>query len=126
MKVHSPLFVKFANEAKMQVTEIDVETLAQALQGETAPLLIDVREREEWQAGHIADAIHLSKGVLERDIEKQVPDCHTPMVLYCSGGYRSALAAYNLQRMGYQEVYSLKGGTSAWTAAGLDLIKPEA
>ena len=87
-------------------------------------VLIDVREDREWAEGHAAGAIHLSKGVIERDIESEIPDKSTTMVLYCGGGYRSALAADELQKMGYTNVISLDGGWRAWNQAGLPVEKP--
>ena len=82
-------------------------------------VLVDVREESEFAAGHAAGAVHLGKGVIERDIEKVIPDAETPLVLYCGGGFRSALAADNLQKMGYTSVISMDGGWRAWTQAGL-------
>ncbi|MBL8221269.1 MAG: sulfurtransferase [Bryobacterales bacterium] len=86
-------------------------------------VLIDTREESEWAAGHAAGAVHLSKGIIERDIERTVPEPGRRMVLYCGGGYRSALAADNLQKMGYTNVYSLAGGWRAWTEAGMQVEK---
>lgn len=121
MKTHSSSFIALAMTAKSNIKEIDIDMLKQQLQSPQAPILIDVREDTEWQSGHLPDAIHLSKGILERDVEKVIPDPQTPIVLYCSGGYRSALAADNLQKMGYKHVYSLLGGSSAWVNAGYPL-----
>lgn len=119
MKTHFPLFLSLANEAKAHVKEIDVNEANHCLiDGKT--IFIDVRETQEWEAGHLPNAIHLSKGVIERDIEKTIPDTQTPLVLYCSGGYRSAIAALNIQKMGYKEVCSMKGGTTAWLAEGYE------
>jgi rhodanese-related sulfurtransferase len=117
-KDHSPEFVALVDDAKQRVREIEVdEVLARQRAGDRF-LLVDVREDREWEAGHAAGATHLGRGVIERDIRRAVPDKATPLVLYCGGGFRSALAADNLQRMGYTEVRSLAGGWSAWQARG--------
>jgi rhodanese-related sulfurtransferase len=108
---HNPAFEAICEAARAQVTEIDVETLRQQ-KGQWR--LIDVREDNEWQAGHIAGAEHLGRGILERDIDKRYPSVDEPLVLYCGGGYRSALAAVNLQEMGYCNVRSLAGGIRRW------------
>jgi rhodanese-related sulfurtransferase len=111
----SPGFVAICTEAKKNVTEITREQMqAKKDNGETV-VLVDVREDNEWEKGHIPDAIHIGKGVIERDIEKQIPDQATQVVLYCGGGSRSALAAENVQRMGYTNVASLIGGYRGWT-----------
>ena len=116
---HSPEFLKLVNDAKSRVRETDIAGYKKMLaQGEKV-LLIDTREDSEWAAGHAAGALHLSKGIIERDIEAKVPDKQTPMVLYCGGGFRSALAADNLQKMGYQNAISLDGGWRAWQQSGL-------
>ena len=116
---HSPGFLKLVNEAKARIQQTDMEGYQQMLASGERPLLIDTREDNEWQAGHAAGSIHLSKGVIERDIETKVPDKGTKMVLYCGGGYRSALAADALRRMGYTNVISLDGGWRAWQQAGM-------
>ena len=116
---HSPEFLKLVNDAKSRIRETDIAGYKKMLaQGEKV-LLIDTREESEWAAGHAAGALHLSKGIIERDIEAKVPDKQTPMVLYCGGGFRSALAADNLQKMGYQNAISLDGGWRAWQQSGL-------
>ena len=107
-------FSRLVAEARQRVRPISVSALRQGLASDSALRLIDVREESEWAAGHIAGAIHLGRGVLERDIEGIVPDVRTPIVLYCGGGARSVLAAESLQRMGYSLVYSLEGGYRAW------------
>jgi rhodanese-related sulfurtransferase len=120
-KPHKPGFLALVNDAKSRVQEVDiVEYQKMPRDGH---LLIDVREDNEWAAGHAAGAIHLSKGIIERDIETQVPDPATKMVLYCGGGYRSALAADALRKMGYRDVISLDGGWRAWNEAGLPVAK---
>ena len=102
-----------------RVHEIDIEKYRHMLADGTPHLLIDVREESEFAAGHAKGAVHLSKGIIERDIETTVPDHATPMVLYCGGGYRSALAADNLQKMGYTKILSLDGGWRAYKDSGL-------
>jgi rhodanese-related sulfurtransferase len=108
-------------DAKSRIEEIDIAAY-QALPCE-GHLLIDVREDHEWAAGHAAGAIHMSKGTIERDIEGSVPDTSTKMVLYCGGGYRSALVADALRKMGYRNAISLDGGWRAWNEAGLPVAK---
>lgn len=122
-KNHSEAFLKIVDDAKSRVQEIDIETYKQMHASGEPHQLIDVREESEFQAGHAAGAKHLSKGVIERDIEKAVPDPDTKLVLYCGGGFRSALAADNLQKMGYRNVISLDGGWRAIEASGLPLEK---
>ena len=116
---HSPGFLKLVNEAKSRIRETDIEGFKGMLANGEKPLLVDTREESEWAAGHAAGAVHISKGVIERDIEAKVPDKKTPMVLYCGGGFRSALAAEALQKMGYTNVISLDGGWRAWQQSGL-------
>ena len=119
--VHSPSFLAIVDDAKSRVKQIDIEGY-KAVQGE-AHVLVDVREDNEWAAGHAAGAIHLGKGIIERDIEAKVPDKHTRLVLYCGGGFRSALAAENLQKMGYTNVFSMDGGIRGWRDRGYPLAK---
>ena len=116
---HSPEFLKLVNDAKSRIRETDIAGYKKMLAQDEKVLLIDTREDSEWAAGHAAGALHLSKGIIERDIEAKVPDKQTPMVLYCGGGFRSALAADNLQKMGYQNAISLDGGWRAWQQSGL-------
>lgn len=120
-KQHNPEFLKLVNDAKARVREVDVEGYRKMAHKDHA--LIDVREDNEWTAGHAAGAVHLGKGVIERDIETKIPDKSTTMVLYCGGGFRSALAAEALQKMGYTNVISLDGGWRAWNEAGLPVEK---
>jgi len=111
---HTPGFLKIVTDAKSRVRECTLaDVQARRAAGETF-LLIDVREESEYAAGHIPGSLHLGKGVIERDIETKIPDTSTPMVLYCGGGFRSALAADNLQKMGYTQVISMDGGMRAW------------
>lgn len=113
---HTEGFLKLVDDAKARVREVEVaQTLARLREGAR---LIDVREDREWQRGHAAGAEHMGRGIIERDIETTVPDHNAELILYCGGGYRSALAADNLQRMGYTNVYSLAGGWKAWQDAG--------
>lgn len=116
---HSPGFLSLVADAKTRVRETTVEELPR-LPGH---VLVDVREDHEWVEGRAAGALHLGRGILERDVEKAIPDKRATIVLYCGGGYRSALSADNLQRMGYTNVLSLAGGWKAWVAAGLPTEK---
>ena len=112
---HTPEFLKIAEDARSRVKEISVaETIEKVENGTT---LIDVREDNEWEAGHAKDAIHIGRGVIERDIIGKIPDKNQELILYCGGGYRSALAADNLQKMGYTNVFSMIGGWTAWKEA---------
>lgn len=118
-KRHSPGFLNLVQDAKTRVKECTVADVKRRLDAGEKFTLVDVREESEYAAGHAAGAIHLSKGVIERDVETKVPDKATPLVLYCGGGFRSALAADNLQKMGYTNVISMDGGWRGWTQAGL-------
>ncbi|MEZ6131914.1 MAG: rhodanese-like domain-containing protein [Planctomycetaceae bacterium] len=118
-KDHSRRFLDIVNSARSQITECTVQDVAARQAAGDAFVLVDVREESEFAASHVPDAIHLGKGVIERDIEKTIPDVDSPIVLYCGGGYRSALAAVNLQQMGYNNVISMDGGFSGWKEAGL-------
>ncbi len=121
VKHHSPGFLALVQDAKKRIREIDIEEYKRLLAAGDAGQLVDVREDHEFEAAHAAGAIHLSKGIIERDIEKMFPDKQTRLVLYCGGGYRSALATDNLQKMGYTNVISLDGGWRAIEASGLPL-----
>jgi rhodanese-related sulfurtransferase len=120
---HAPGFLKVVNDAKTRVKESDVREIKARLDGGEKLILVDTREESEWAHGHLPNAIHLGKGVIERDIEKQVPDKAAPLVLYCGGGFRSALAADNLQKMGYTNVISMDGGWRGWNEAGFPTTK---
>jgi rhodanese-related sulfurtransferase len=121
---HSPEFLKLVNEAKSRVKQIDIEGYKKMAAAREPHTLVDTREESEWTAGHVKGAAHMSKGVIERDIEEKVPDKKATLVLYCGGGFRSALAADNLQKMGYQNVISLDGGWRALKESGLELTEP--
>jgi rhodanese-related sulfurtransferase len=121
VKHHTEGFLAIVNDAKQRIHEIDIETYKTLLATGQAGQLVDVREDHEWEAAHAAGAIHLSKGIIERDIETTFPDKNTKLVLYCGGGYRSALATDNLQKMGYTNVISLDGGWRAIEVSGLPL-----
>ena len=119
MAKHSPRFMKLCDEAKGRVKETTVQEVKQRMdRGDRDFTLVDVREESEWSAGHIPGATHLGKGVIERDIEQKVPDVDREIVLYCGGGFRSALAAENLEKMGYTNVISMDGGWRGWKEAG--------
>jgi rhodanese-related sulfurtransferase len=120
-KTHNPAFLKLVNDAKSRIKQVDIDQYKK-LSGDDH-ILIDTREDSEWAAGHAAGALHLGKGVIERDIESAVPDKNKTLVLYCGGGYRSALAADALQTMGYTNAISLDGGWRAWNDAGLPIEK---
>lgn len=120
-KTHNPGFLALVNDAKSRVQQIDIEKYKAMAASSDPPLLVDVREDTEWAAGHASGAIHLGKGIIERDIETQVPDKNTRLVLYCGGGFRSALAADALQKMGYAHAISLDGGWRAIQSSGLPI-----
>jgi rhodanese-related sulfurtransferase len=116
---HSPNFLKLVNEAKTRVKETNVPEVKRRIGEGEKFLLVDVREDNEWAKGHLPGAVHMGRGIIERDIEQRVPDTTTKLVLYCGGGFRSALVADNLQKMGYTNVESMDGGWRGWTEAGL-------
>jgi rhodanese-related sulfurtransferase len=118
---HNPAFVKFVEEVRNQIQECQVESVKQQQEEKNSHFLVDVREDHEVKTGIIPGAIHLSKGILERDIESTIPDKQATIILYCGGGYRSVLAAANLQKMGYTGVWSMEGGIRAWKEAGYPL-----
>ena len=121
--VHSPQFLKLVNESKAKVKETNVADVKRRMDAGAKFLLVDVREDNEWANGHLPSAVHMGRGIIERDIETAVPDTGTKMVLYCGGGFRSALVADNLQKMGYLNVESMDGGWKGWLAAGLPTAK---
>ena len=118
-KQHNERFLALVNDAKSRVKEIDIAEYKRMKASAAPHQLVDVREDSEWDKGHAAGALHLGKGIIERDIESKVPDKGETLVLYCGGGFRSALAADALQNMGYKNVISLDGGWSAYSKAGL-------
>ena len=120
---HSPGFLKLANEAKKSVNEISVAEARAKLAANPKVVLLDVREDSEWHAGHAAEAVHLGKGILERDLEKMYPDPQTEIIMYCGGGFRSAMTCDAAQRMGYKNVHSLIGGYKGMAAAGWPMAK---
>ena len=121
---HSPGFLKLVDDAKSRVKEADYHEIKRRLDSREKLTLVDVREESEWARGRLPGAVHLSKGIIERDIEEAFPDKEAPLVLYCGGGFRSALAADNLQKMGYTNVISMDGGWRSWTQAGYPVEKP--
>lgn len=121
--IHSEGFLKLVNDAKTRVREISVSDTQARLANNQNVLLVDVREDDEWRDGHATGAKHLGKGIIERDIEQQVPDKNTELILYCGGGYRSALVADVLQRMGYTNAWSMAGGWKAWKNSGAPTTK---
>ena len=120
---HSPGFLRLVADARSRIREVTVADVERLRHSGARFELIDVREEEEWQRGHVPGARHLSKGIIERDIERAVPDRDTHLVLYCGGGFRSTLAADNLQKMGYTRVESMDGGWRGWTGAGLPVVR---
>ncbi len=117
-KSHAPGFLKIVQDAKARVRECTVDDVKSRLDAKDAFTLVDVREESEFAAGHLPGAVHIGKGVIERDIEKMVPDPATPLVLYCGGGFRSVLAGDALLKMGYTNVLSMDGGWSGWKQKG--------
>ena len=120
---HSPKFLQLVQDAKKRVKETNVHDVRRRIDAGEKFVLVDVREESEWAAGHLPKAIHLGKGVIERDIEQRVPDSAAKVILYCGGGFRSALVADNLQKMGYSNVESMDGGWKGWVDAGLPTAK---
>ena len=120
---HSPRFLKIVENAKQRIREVSVDDVKTKLDRGEKFVLVDVREESEWAKDHLPGAIHLGKGVIERDVEQRVSDLNAPVVLYCGGGYRSALAADNLQQMGYRNVLSMDGGIREWRGKGFPLSK---
>ena len=118
MKKHSPGFLALVNAAKGRVQECTAAQVVARVEAGDRPVIVDVREQSEFQAWHIAGAVYLGKGVIERDIEARIPDHGAEIILYCGGGFRSALAADALQQMGYTDVWSMDGGGRGWNAAG--------
>jgi len=122
-KAHSSAFLDLVNDAKSRIQQVNLDQYKAMRDSGDPHILVDTREDSEWQAGHAAGAIHLGKGIIERDIEKTVPDKSAKLVLYCGGGFRSALAADALAKMGYTNAISLDGGWKDWQAAGMPVEK---
>ena len=120
---HAEGFLRLVNEAKLRVKEENVQETKKRIDAGEKFLLVDTREESEWARGHLPGAVHLGKGVIERDIEKAIPDKNATIVLYCGGGFRSALAADNLQKMGYRNVISMDGGWRGWTEANFPVVR---
>ena len=120
---HSPRFLKIVEESRKRVREISVDEVKRRMDRGDKFLLVDVREESEYAKDHLPGAIHLGKGIIERDIEARVPDLSAEMILYCGGGFRSALAADNLQKMGYTNVLSMDGGIRGWREKSFPLTK---
>ena len=121
---HSPAFLAIVNDAKKRVKEADFRDIKKRLDAGEKMILVDTREDNEWAKGHIPGAVHLGRGIIERDVETTIPDKNATLVLYCGGGFRSALAADNLQKMGYKNVISMDGGWRGWKEAGLNVETP--
>ncbi|MGH9552677.1 MAG: rhodanese-like domain-containing protein [Terriglobales bacterium] len=117
--IHSPQFLKLVQETRPRVKETNVPEVKRRVDAGEKMILVDVREDHEWANGHLPGAVHLGRGIIERDIEHKFPDTATKLVLYCGGGYRSVLVADNLQKMGYTNVESMDGGWRGWIEAGL-------
>jgi rhodanese-related sulfurtransferase len=120
---HGPAFLRLVDSVRPRIRECSVDDVKRRLDAGERFHLVDVRERDEWDRGHLPGATHLSKGVIERDVEAAIPDPDADVVLYCGGGFRSALAAENLQRMGYRRVASMDGGWRGWTEAGHPVVR---
>lgn len=120
---HPPRFLKIVDDARSRIRETDVDTVKTRMDRGEKFLLVDVREESEFAKDHLPGAVHMGKGVIERDVEARVPELGTEMVLYCGGGFRSALAADNLQKMGYTKVISMDGGIRGWREKGYPLVK---
>jgi rhodanese-related sulfurtransferase len=123
MAKHSPRFEQLCRDTKMHVRELTVDDVKAKLDKKETFHLVDVREESEWATDHLPGAVHLGKGIIERDIEQSIPQLGASIVLYCGGGYRSALAADNLQRMGYTNVSSMDGGIRGWREKGYPLTR---
>ncbi len=125
MKQHTNQFLARVNDAKKRIQETNVNDVKARMDNKESFVLVDVREDSEWQNGHLPGAIHLGKGIIERDIERTIPDPNTHIVLYCGGGYRSALAADAISQMGYTNVTSMDGGFSGWCERGYPVTEPD-
>jgi rhodanese-related sulfurtransferase len=119
---HSPRFLKLVEDARTRIREVTVDEVKARLDRGDKFLLVDVREESEWARDHLPQAVHLGKGIIERDVEQRIPDLDAEIVLYCGGGFRSALAADNLQKMGYTNVWSMDGGIRTWREKNFPLV----
>ena len=124
MAQHSPGFLKVVNEAKAHIRECTIHDVKARLDRGEQFVFVDVREDHEWAVDHVRGAVHIGRGILERDVELKIPDHDAAIVLYCGGGFRSALSAWNLTKMGYTNVISMDGGIRAWREAGYPIAKP--
>lgn len=124
-KKHSPGFERICEAARKNIKEVSVQIVKKALDEKSDHILIDVREDHEWSEGHIPQAIHLGKGIIERDIEERIPNVDSNLILYCGGGYRSALAAESIKRLGYKNVQSMAGGFRSWKEQNLPILKDD-
>jgi len=120
---HSPRFLKIVEDSRQRIREISIDEVKQKLDKGEKFLLVDVREDNEWAKDHLPGAVHMGRGVIERDIEERVPDLESPMIFYCGGGFRSAMVADNLQKMGYTNVLSMDGGVRGWRERGYPFTK---
>jgi rhodanese-related sulfurtransferase len=120
-KKHSPGFERICEEARKNIKEVSIQDVKKELEKKSDFVLIDVREDHEWNEGHLPQAMHLGKGIIERDIEERIPNVNTNLILYCGGGYRSALAAESIKRIGYKNVQSMAGGFRSWKEAHLPI-----
>jgi rhodanese-related sulfurtransferase len=120
---HAPRFLKIVEESRKRVREISVDEVKKKLDAGEKFMLVDVREDNEWAKDHLPGAVHMGRGIIERDIEERVPDLGTSMIFYCGGGFRSAMVADNLQRMGYSNVISMDGGVREWREKGYPFTK---
>ena len=123
MAQHAPRFLQLVNDARQRIKETTVDDIKSRLEKGESLVLVDVREESEYARDHLPGAVHMGKGVIERDIEARAPDPGAPLVLYCGGGFRSALAADNLQKMGYTNVISMDGGYRVWRERGYPLVR---
>ncbi len=125
MAKHAERFLQIVEDAKSRIKEVDVDDVKARMDAKESFHLVDVREESEFAAGHLPGALHISKGVIERDIERIIPNIRAQIILYCGGGFRSALAADNLQKMGYESVVSMDGGFRGWREAGYPIVHDE-
>ena len=123
MKEHSYKFLQFVNDARSRIRETNIDAVKEKIDNEDKFYLVDVREQDEWKNGRLPNSIYLGKGIIERDIEKTIVDTNAEIILYCGGGFRSALVADNIQKMGYCNATSMDGGYGGWVKAGYPIVK---